>query len=222
MQFSLRSSRPRATRGHRRHLTRYDVYEGPQPGYTEQVYYFELHGEPAGERKTLVMLRGNHGGKGVVLRFETDQLPALPSGKNTAGLRDGYVTGLEPGTNYPNPPAIRACARNRGVTLPVDGRYVTETTVVVLAMPKPSGRRARDCSFAVTGCGQDQSAPSSRCCRSLTWFKALVCRGSELRPKVSQVCVSEMRPLGKPSPSSRRGQRMRFGLLRSTSGGALA
>ena len=92
----------------------------------------------------MVMLRNHEGDKGVVLRFRTDQLPAFTLWKNTAGLRDGYVTGLEPGTNYPNPRPFEQ-ARNRVVRLPVDGRYVTETTVEVLATaqepsPRPSRR----------------------------------------------------------------------------------
>ncbi len=71
------------------------------------------------------------GDKAVVLRFSRDQLPAFTLWKNTAGLRDGYVTGLEPGTNYPNPRPFEA-ARGRIVTLPVGGRYVAETTFEVL------------------------------------------------------------------------------------------
>ena len=84
-------------------LRRYNVFEGPKPGFSEQVYYFELHGEAAPGGKTMVLLRNRQGDKGVVLRFRTDQLPCFTLWKNTAGLRDGYVTGLEPGTNYPNP-----------------------------------------------------------------------------------------------------------------------
>ena len=42
------------------------------------------------------------------------------------------VTVLEPATNYPNPrPSEKV--RNCIVTLPVDGRYVVETTLEVLA-----------------------------------------------------------------------------------------
>jgi hypothetical protein len=113
-------------------LARHAVYDGPTPGFAEQVYYFELHGDPDGSGKTLVMLRNDEGDKAVLLRFRTDQLPAFTLWKNTAGLRDGYVTGLEPGTNYPNPLPFER-ARNRVVRLPVDGCYVTETTVEVLA-----------------------------------------------------------------------------------------
>jgi hypothetical protein len=78
------------------------------------------------------MLRNQAGDKAVVLRFSREQLPAFTLWKNTSGLRDGYVTGLEPGTNYPNPRPFEA-ARGRVVTLPVGGRYVAETTLEVLA-----------------------------------------------------------------------------------------
>jgi Domain of unknown function (DUF4432) len=113
-------------------LERYDVYDGPKPGFAEEVYYFKLREGHAPGGRTKVMLRNREGDKGVVLEFRNDQLPAFTLWKNTAGLRDGYVTGLEPGTNYPNPRPFEQ-ARNRVVRLPVDGRYVTETTMTVLA-----------------------------------------------------------------------------------------
>jgi hypothetical protein len=119
-------------------LVRYDVFEGPQPGFAEQVYYFELHAAPPAERRTLALLRNNAADKGVVLRFRTDQLPAFTLWKNSGGLRDGYVTGLEPGTNYPNPRPFEQ-AHNRVVTLPVDGRYTTEMTVEVLIAAEAVG-----------------------------------------------------------------------------------
>ena len=81
------------------------------------------------------MLRSAAGDKAVVLRFRKDQLPAFTLWKNTAGLRDGYVTGLEPGTNYPNPRPFEK-ARGRVVTLPPGGRYVAETVLEVLDSPE--------------------------------------------------------------------------------------
>jgi hypothetical protein len=124
-------------------LARHDVYDGPKPGFSELVYYLELHSAPGASGKTLVMLRNHEGDKAVVLRFQTDQLPAFTLWKNTAGLRDGYVTGLEPGTNYPNPRPFEQ-ARNRVVRLPVDGRYVTETTVEVLATARAVAAAERE------------------------------------------------------------------------------
>jgi hypothetical protein len=39
--------------------------------------------------------------RGVAIRYSTRQLPALTVWKNTDTLKQGYVTGLEPGTNAP-------------------------------------------------------------------------------------------------------------------------
>ncbi len=36
------------------------------------------------------------------MRFNKQQLPCFTQWKNTSAEADGYVTGLEPATNYPN------------------------------------------------------------------------------------------------------------------------
>jgi hypothetical protein len=77
------------------------------------------------------MLRNRAGDKAVILRFSRDQLPCFTLWKSTGGRREGYVTGLEPATNYPNPRPFEK-ARNRVVTLPPDGRFLAETTLEVL------------------------------------------------------------------------------------------
>jgi hypothetical protein len=115
----------------------FDEFAGPEPGFAEQVYFFDLLGEPPaglagpGSSPTLVLLRGRDGGKAVSLRFDLEQLPAFTLWKNTGGLKSGYVTGLEPGTNYPNPKPFER-ARGRVVTLPPGGRHVAEMTLEVL------------------------------------------------------------------------------------------
>ena len=124
-------------------LSRFNVYEGPKPGFAEEVYYFKLHEDTASAGKTKVMLRNQEGDKGVVLEFRGNELPAFTLWKNTAGLRDGYVTGLEPGTNYPNPRPFEQ-ARGRVVRLPVDGRYVTETALSVVATHKDVAAAERE------------------------------------------------------------------------------
>ena len=112
-------------------IGQHQIYGAPEPGSAEQVYFYELRAGSAGQVATLAMLRNHAGDKGVVLRFRNDQLPAFTLWKNTGGLRDGYVTGLEPGTNYPNARPFEK-AHNRVVTLPVDGHFVAETTLEVL------------------------------------------------------------------------------------------
>jgi hypothetical protein len=129
----IKSVTPRDARA-AQSIRQHNIYQGPTPGWTEQVYYYELAGQSERPPKTLAMLRNREGDKAVVLRFRKDQLPAFTLWKNTAGLRDGYVTGLEPGTNFPNPRPFEE-ARGRVVTLPVGGSYVTETTLEVVASP---------------------------------------------------------------------------------------
>jgi hypothetical protein len=113
-------------------LANHTVYGPPEPGYAEQVYFHELLGRSATDKQTVALLRNAAADKGVALRFTVDQLPAFTLWKNTGGLRDGYVTGLEPGTNFPNARPFEK-ARGRVVTLPPDARYVAETTLEVLA-----------------------------------------------------------------------------------------
>jgi hypothetical protein len=111
-------------------IDRFDTYGAPEPGFAEQVYFFELIGDgPDG--RTVVLLRDRAGEKGLALRFSRAQLPCFTLWKNTAGLREGYVTGLEPGTNYPNPRPIEA-ARGRVVNLAPGEPYVAETELEVV------------------------------------------------------------------------------------------
>jgi Domain of unknown function (DUF4432) len=77
------------------------TYEAPQAGFEEQVYFFELLADDAGE--TQAMLRNVHGTEGALLKFNKRQLPCFTVWKNTTALADGYVAGIEPGTNFPNP-----------------------------------------------------------------------------------------------------------------------
>jgi hypothetical protein len=117
---------PRGAEG----IGHFDVYGAPEPGYAEQVYYFELHGEGA-EGKTLAMLRDRKGNRGVLLRFSTSQLRGFTLWKNTSGLKEGYVTGLEPATNFPNARPFEK-ARGRVVAIPPGGSHVTETTLELI------------------------------------------------------------------------------------------
>ncbi|OGV70451.1 MAG: hypothetical protein A3K19_12615 [Lentisphaerae bacterium RIFOXYB12_FULL_65_16] len=78
----------------------YNVYAGPVSGYVEQCYFYAL--KAAADGTTLTLLRNAAGDKGIVVRFNTRELPCFTQWKNTVGLNEGYVTGLEPGINFPN------------------------------------------------------------------------------------------------------------------------
>ncbi len=82
-------------------IAAYDRYGPPEVGFVEQVYFYHLIADPeSGE--TLAMLRNPRGDQAAVLRYRTEDLPCFIVWKNTGGLADGYVTGLEPATNFPN------------------------------------------------------------------------------------------------------------------------
>ncbi|MFG0332768.1 MAG: aldose 1-epimerase family protein [Maioricimonas sp. JB049] len=75
-------------------------YLPPTAGYTEQAYFFDLLADAQGE--SLVLLHNAAGDRGLSLRFDRQQLPCFTLWKCTQSEEDGYVTGLEPGTSYPN------------------------------------------------------------------------------------------------------------------------
>jgi hypothetical protein len=79
----------------------YTRYLGPTPGYVEQVYWHEM--AAAEDGSTVVLLRNVEGDRGVALRYNVERMPCFTQWKNTAGEREGYTTGLEPGVNLPNP-----------------------------------------------------------------------------------------------------------------------
>ncbi len=111
-------------------LDRWTRFGGPEPGFAEQVYLAHLRGDgPDG--RTLAMLKGPGGDKAVVLRFSRSQLPCFTLWKNTRGAREGYVTGLEPATNFPNPRPFEE-ARGRVVPLPPGGTFLAETVLEIL------------------------------------------------------------------------------------------
>lgn len=78
----------------------YPRYLEPTSGYAEQVYFFEPIGDENGD--TLALLKNLSGDKAVSVEFNVGQLPCFSLWKCTQAEADGYVTGLEPATNYPN------------------------------------------------------------------------------------------------------------------------
>ena len=59
-----------------------------------------LHGDH--ENRTAALLQSPDGSHGVAVRFGRDDLPCFTVWKNTGAETEGYVTGLEPATCFPN------------------------------------------------------------------------------------------------------------------------
>lgn len=107
---------PRAAEG----IDTLEFYAGPTTGFAEQVYCYDLLGDATG--RTLALLSNRAADCGLVVRFSPQDLPCFTVWKNTGALEDGYVTGLEPATNFPN---FKTFERQRGrvVLLPAGGHW---------------------------------------------------------------------------------------------------
>jgi len=92
----------------------FDVYGPPETGFVEQVYFIKPAAGSDG--RTKAMLVNSDATRAVSIAFNTNELPCLTVWKNTAAEEEGYVTGLEPGTNFPNPKPFER-QRKRVVTL---------------------------------------------------------------------------------------------------------
>jgi galactose mutarotase-like enzyme len=111
-------------------ISAWDSYPNEQAGFSEQVYFFEL--AAGSDDMTQVLLKNAHSNMGVSLRYSKKQLPYFTLWKNTPMAADGYVTGLEPGTNFPNPRSFEA-EQGRVVKLKPGETVKFEVTLEVLA-----------------------------------------------------------------------------------------
>lgn len=81
-------------------LPHWDTYPPETPGAPEAVFFCDLRADAA--NRTRALLRNAAGTQGVSLKFNKQQLPCFTLWKNYPPVADGYVTGLEPGINFPN------------------------------------------------------------------------------------------------------------------------
>lgn len=80
------------------------TYQGPTKDFDEMVFNVAPYADKDG--KTLAALVNKAGDKGVSIAFDTRQLPVLSLWKNTDTEKQGYVTGIEPGTSYAYPVTV--------------------------------------------------------------------------------------------------------------------
>ena len=111
----------------------FDSYAAPLTGYAEQCYYFDLAAD--GKDWTQTLLKNAHGDKGVSVCFDKKQLPCFTLWKNTQSEEEGYVTGLEPATNFPNRKEFER-QQGRVVMLPAGASYRASLEIVVHSTPQ--------------------------------------------------------------------------------------
>lgn len=85
-------------------LDGWDRYGAPTKDFDEMVFNLTPKADSSG--KTVAAVINSKGNKGASIEFDTRQLPLLTMWKNTDTLKQGYVTGIEPGTNYAYPVTI--------------------------------------------------------------------------------------------------------------------
>ena len=103
-------------------IERWDAFDGPTPGYVQRCYFMEPIADEHG--RATVLLQNRAGDKGIELKFSTRELPCFTVWKNLQGEGDGYVSGLEPGTCFPNLISFER-VQQRVITLPPGGSYRT-------------------------------------------------------------------------------------------------
>lgn len=81
-------------------MDRWATYSAPTTGFIEQVYLLTLRGDE--NNHTAALLHNKSMDSAASISWSLDELPYLTVWKNTGAVEDGYVTGIEPGTNYPN------------------------------------------------------------------------------------------------------------------------
>ena len=85
-------------------LKTWQTYLGPTKDFDEMVFNVYPYADEQGQ--TQVMVTNQAGDKGAGISFNTNQLPVFSLWKNTDTLKQGYVTGLEPGTSFAYPVTV--------------------------------------------------------------------------------------------------------------------
>lgn len=80
-------------------VARWSEYGEPQSGLAEFVHFYKLAENTDGQTAVLLRVADD---RGVALRYDAQALPCFTQWKCLQPAADGYVTGLEPGTNFPN------------------------------------------------------------------------------------------------------------------------
>ena len=118
----------------------HDRFSGPQPGFVEQCYFYELMGRKASQ-ETCVLMKNRDGSLGSSLHFSLQQMPYFTLWKNTAAAEDGYVIGLEPATNYPNPKRFE---REKGRVITLKGGETRRFDLTVAVHDSKQGVQAME------------------------------------------------------------------------------
>lgn len=85
-------------------IDQWTVYRGPTKNFGEHVFNLVPFARTNGS--TTVMLQNAAANRGVRIDYDVKALPHFTLWKNTDTMKEGYATGLEPGTGYPYDRAV--------------------------------------------------------------------------------------------------------------------
>jgi hypothetical protein len=81
-----------------RGISNYTQYVAPTAGFVEQVYCVYPLADSSGMASA--MLQNRKKDRAIKIAWSPKELPFFTIWKNTTSMKEGYVTGLEPGTNF--------------------------------------------------------------------------------------------------------------------------
>jgi hypothetical protein len=122
-------------------------YDAPRAGRGEEVHFARIRPDAAGLASALLVAPG--GSQAAGLSWRADTLPCFALWKNQGGLTDGYVTGLEPATDYPNPRSFEE-AQGRVVPLAPGEQVRFELALEYLTGGRLTAARAAIAALAAT------------------------------------------------------------------------
>jgi len=125
----------------------WDTYGPETPGSVESVFFARPAADADGN--TLAVLGAASGEEGAAVRFNIDQLPLFALWKNRQAAADGYVTGLEPAVNLPNPKSFE---KQHGRVIVLQPGETRQFAVTIEALPDAEAvQRAADEVAAIQG-----------------------------------------------------------------------
>ena len=111
----------------------WNVFAPPRAGYVEQCYFLDLAADDDG--LALIVLHDAEAHRGIALEFPTASLPCFTLWKNTVATGDGYVAGIEPSTDLPNP---RDFERDQGRLMRLESGETWSTHIDLIALTSQS------------------------------------------------------------------------------------
>ncbi|MBM3955364.1 MAG: DUF4432 family protein [Planctomycetes bacterium] len=149
-------------------------FEAPRAGRPEEAHFARIRPDDQGTAEAVLLAPG--GREGARLAWFAESLPCFTLWKNQTGNADGYVTGLEPGTNFPNPRSFEE-SQGRVVTLAPRAAVQFDLALEHVSGARLDEVRTRIAALAARRPTTIHPAPRSGWSRLAAWLVALSALG---------------------------------------------